>query len=239
MQIAENEPIVAFMLARYPKRASLSELAHLGLDRWPLSRTPGLRFWRLLGVGQGRSFDPHADLRRYALFTVWNSVAALKSFETHSAMMQRIQRKAEEVWTVQMRPIRWHGKWGGSDPFARIEPVTPPEKGPWVILTRASMYPSKVKSFLDAVPAVSTHLLQQPECINSVGVGEAPLLYQATLSLWRSLPAVTSFAYGANPHIEVVRRTHQERWYKEELFARFRPLDASGTWDGVNPLSSI
>jgi hypothetical protein len=47
---SEHEPVVAFTLAHYAKRASISGMAHLGLDRRPLARTPGLRFWRLLGV---------------------------------------------------------------------------------------------------------------------------------------------------------------------------------------------
>jgi len=238
MQIAEHEPIVAFTLARYPKRASSVALAHLGLDRWPLSHTPGLRFWRLLGVGKGRTFDPHADLQRYAMFTVWDSFAALKHFEAHSAVMRRIQQRADEVWTVHMLPVRWHGKWGGCDPLADISPALPPEPGPWIILTRATLRPTKIRSFLNAVPAVSEHLLQQPDLLNSVGVGEAPLLYQATLSLWRSLPSITSFAYGSTPHIEVIRRTRQEQWYREELFARFRPVASMGMWDGVDPLSN-
>jgi hypothetical protein len=237
--IAEQEPTVAFTLARYPRRVSVLELAHLALDRWPLSHTAGLRFWRLLGVGKGRAFGPHADLQRYALFTVWDSSAALRQFEIDSPIMQRIRRRAEEAWTVHMLPVRWHGKWGGRDPFSGMIPAPPPTPGPWIILTRATLYAAKVRTFLNAVPAVSADLLQQAELVNSVGVGEMPLLYQATLSVWRSLPAITSFAYGPAPHIEVVRRTHREHWYREELFARFRPVASSGTWDGVDPLASV
>ena len=238
MQISEQEPVVAFTLARYPRERSIGALAHLGLDRWPLWRTAGLSFWRLLGVGRGRVFDSHADLQRYALFTVWNSYADLKHFETEAGVMRSIRRRAEEVWTVHMQPVRWHGKWGGRDPFATMAPVVAPEPGPWVILTRATIRPTKLRAFLDAVPSVAEQLLLQPELITSVGVGEAPLLYQATLSLWRTLPAVTNFAYSQERHADVVRRTRQEGWYREELFARFRPLASFGTWDGVDPLTS-
>jgi len=236
MQAADNEPIVAFVLAHYPKQASLQAMAHLGLDRLPLTFTPGLRFCRLLGVGKGRVFDPHADLQRYGLFTVWDSYAALQQFEQTSSIMRRIHHHSDEAWGVHMRPVRWHGQWGGRDPFKRMVPVSPPDPGPWVILTRATLHPTRILAFLKAVPAVSAHLLQQPELINSVGIGEAPLLYQATISLWHTLPAVTAFAYGSTPHVEVIKRTRREGWYREELFARFRPIASWGTWDGINPL---
>lgn len=236
--ISDNEPLVTFTLIRY-QNPSLRTLAYLGLDRWTMARTRGLSFWRLLGVGQGKAFDPYADLRRSAIFSVWNSYAALCQFEATSPLMKRVQSQAEEVWTVYMQPVSWHGAWGGLDPFHKMIPASPPQPGPWVILTRATIRPSRVKAFMGAVPAVAEQLLKQPALLNSVGVGEAPLLYQATLSIWQSLPDVTAFAYGQQTHREVIRRTRQEGWYSEELFARLRPLAASGMWDGTNPLAQL
>ena len=239
MQASDNAPAVAFSLSHYPKAGSLAAMAHLGWDRLPLAHTAGLRFWRLLGVGKGRVFDPRADVQRTALFTVWDTYASLKQFENSSKIMQSMQRRADELWTVHMQPVRWHGLWGGRDPFEGIPPASPPEPGPWVILTRASIHLAKLPAFLNAVPAVSQQLLAQAELINSVGVGEAPLFYQGTLSLWRSLPAVTSFAYGSAPHGEVIRRTHREQWYREELFVRFKPIGSWGIWNGIDPLSDV
>jgi hypothetical protein len=48
-----------------------------------------------------------------------------------------------------------------------------------------------------------------------------------------------AFAYASPAHREVIRRTRDERWYAEELFARFRLLGTEGTLNGKDPLNTI
>ena len=93
-------------------------------------------------------------------------------------------------------------------------------------------------TFLRAVPAVDRRLDDADGLLATVGIGEVPIGRQATFSLWRDAAAVREFAYRSPEHVRVIDRTRAESWYGEEWFARFRPLERSGTWGGVDPLDS-
>ena len=105
------------------------------------------------------------------------------------------------------------------------------------IITRADVRRAAWKTFGAASDVVDAELHAAPGLIDVVGIGEAPVGRLATFSLWESLTAARSFAYEMPDHVEVVRRTREEDWYSEELFARFEPYGSSGTWNGRDPLA--
>jgi hypothetical protein len=231
-------PIASFHLATYRWGQVPTELVRYVTARRHLRAAPGMRFWRVLGTGRGRTMSVSADLTRWALFAVWDDDAALDAF-LHGSPVARRWARATEAWHVRLRPTGGHGTWGGEDVAALLGTDGDPGggDGPVAVLTRASVRARRLVPFLRAVPPVDAVLGDHPGLLATVGAGEWPVLRQATFSLWASADDVARFAYRDPVHAEVVRRTRAEAWYRDELFMRFRPYRSTGTWAGSDPLA--
>ncbi|MGZ4616092.1 MAG: monooxygenase [Actinomycetes bacterium] len=202
----------------------------MGTDRRRLRRTPGLRFAKLLGTGDGRTFTVRdADPLRWGLLATWSSAAAAAAFES-GPVARGWGRLAHERLRVDLRPLASRGEWSRRRPFG--DPTPAPYDGEVAALTRARIAPRRMSTFWRAVPPVSTDLHRSDGLRLAVGIGEAPIGLQGTFSIWSSSRALTDFAHRRGPHTAVVRRTVAEGWYTEELFARFAVLSVEGTFDG-------
>jgi hypothetical protein len=213
-------------------RAVPAALLHMGLDRRPVRRTPGLRFAKLLGTGDGRTFTPRdADVHHWGLLATWASPADADAFED-SAVVRSWQRRSFERLHVAMRPLASRGTWAGRRPFG--VPAPRRHDGPTAAITRARLRPQSLATFWRAVPPVSERLQHTPGLLLATGIGEAPVGLQGTFSLWDSPDALTAFAHRTPEHQAVVARTAEVGWYAEELFARLAVVEAGGTFGGVS-----
>jgi hypothetical protein len=228
-------PLVTLQVWGVPGRAVPAALLRMAADRTPLRRTPGLRFAKLLGTGSGRTFTVRdADPRTWALLAVWDDDAAADGFPG-SAVAGRWRRLAAEEWSVRLRPLAARGRWSGREPFGR--PEARRWDGPVAAITRARLAPRKAARFWRAVPPVSADLHGGPGLRFALGIGEAPIGLQGTFSLWDSADALNRFAYQRSAHVAAIRRTADEGWYAEELFARFAVVSSAGSVAGRDPLT--
>ena len=209
----------------------------MAFARNSLVKQTGLRFWKLMGSGQGGGFSIKPDWSRYGLFCIWDSFQAADDFFDNSKLMRQFNERAAEVWTVRLLPIKAHGLWSGESLFDSF--AEPKQNAPVAVLTRASINLNRLQRFWKHVPATSREIESAEDLIASIGIGEAPFVHQATFSLWRSEYAMQQFAYKSPVHRDVIRKTRAENWYKEELFARFAPVGSEGSWNGRDPLKGL
>lgn len=227
--------IASFHLINEPEWKTPLVLGRLGADRLRLPRVEGLAFWRLLGTGSGDNTGRGADLSRSAVFAVWADEQHLDTFLAEGRIARR-WRSAEESWHVRLRAIGGHGTWKGFDPLAGLDEGS--SDGVVAIITRANVRRRSWRAFGVASEVVDAELHRAPGLIDVVGIGETPVGSLATFSLWESLSAARDYAYTMPDHVEVVRRTRDEDWYAEEMFARFEPYGSAGTWNGRDPISA-
>ncbi|HEX2805787.1 MAG TPA: monooxygenase [Kineosporiaceae bacterium] len=232
-----DPPVVTMTLWGVDRARIPAATARMVLDRRHLRRTPGLRFSKLLGTGDGRTFTPRdADPRHWGLLAVWDDETTAAAFADGPIVRAWLRLDAEQL-LVRMSPTASRGSWSGQTPFG--EPVPRRVGGPVAAITRARIRLRKSRTFWSAVPPVSTDLQSAPGLRLAVGIGEAPVGLQGTFSLWDRPESLIDFAHRRAAHREVVARTVTERWYVEELFARFEVLSVEGSFNGREPVTVV
>lgn len=210
--------------------------AMMGLARRHMAQIPDVQFWKLCGSGTGEGFTPRPNTGVYAILCVWPDQATAKA-GLDAPILKRYRGKASETWTVFLSPVTARGAWAGVAPF---EAVAALPNGPLAALTRASLKPSILLRFWGRVPDISKVIGADPNVAFKIGIGEVPLLHQVTFSIWPDTEAMAAFARDKDgPHAKAIKAVREGGWFREELYARFRILGDTGSWNGESPLKTL
>ncbi|MEM9884834.1 MAG: hypothetical protein AAF849_03010 [Bacteroidota bacterium] len=201
-----------------------------------LAGTKGMKFHKMLGSGGKRGFSIFPNFGVYGFLSVWEKEQnATDFFSTHPSH-QAFLEHAKQHWTIYLKTNKVHGSWEGASPF---QTTISAQKNTLIgVLTRATIYTKHLIHFWKFVPPVSASVHDKKGLLFSIGIGELPLVQQATFSLWESSELMMAYAYKSRYHREVVQKTRELGWYKEELFARFHPYKTVGSWQGIPDLQT-
>ncbi len=233
----KNHQIVTITFFKYEGfRNKWWAFGQMGLAPRLLKGIPGLEFGKMLGSGGRNGFSILPNLGVYSLLGVWENEWAARSFFEKHPLFASFCEKSTDQWTVYMRTVMAHGQWDSVEPFQVREKFD--ENQLVGVITRATIRTKQLWRFWRFVPSVSRSVEKQDGLLFSVGIGELPIIQQATFSLWENSHLMKAYAYQSRFHKEVVRRTRELGWYKEELFSRFHPYASEGSWHGQNPLAA-
>ena len=195
----------------------------MGIAPFLIGNVKGLTFYKFLGTGGGSGFSLWPDFSTYAFLGVWEQKADYENFIHQNSIYLAYQKKANSQRNLILTPVKSHGKWSGVNPFQQEVEIKQQQNLSLkaVVITRATLRWSRLFSFWRAVPAASKAIQSANGVHYFKGIGEWPFIQQATLSIWDNFEAVNSFAYKGKKHAEIVKKTRQKKWYKEDLFSRF------------------
>ena len=200
----------------------------LGHDQ--LKNIDGLTFYKILGSGAKNGFSAKPNFGTYILLCVWETESQAETFFAENIFFKEYQERSSELMTVYMHSAEVHGTWDEKQPFQKNAELAMDK--PIIVLTRARIRFRKILLFWSRVGSVSQSLENYEGLVLSIGVGEWPLIQQATISIWKTQQEMMDYAYKNPKHREVVMLTRKLNWYKEEMFARFIPYKFLGVWEG-------
>ncbi len=170
-----------------------------------LTVVKGLTFYRLMGSGKGRGFNPLPDFSIYCLLQVWESEKAADTFFDSSDLIGQYTDRTDELFTLYMKSITANGTWIGQNPFEKGVDFDP--NLPIAVITRATIKWNWLLRFWKYVPTSQEALEGNEGLIYTKGVGEIPIVQMATFSLWKDFDSVKQFAYNSKQHQEAIRKT--------------------------------
>jgi spheroidene monooxygenase len=232
--MAGTSETVSLSLFRFDApSARLWPFVQMALARWPLSRLPGLKFFKLCGTGTGEGFTPIPNTAVWTILCVWDTEETAHRTVATAPVFARYRAHATESCTLFLRATSARGAWSRRTPFTPVANLPP---GPIAALTRATVRPRAALKFWNRAGPISDVIGDNRDVIFKIGMGEVPWMQQVTFSIWPDLASMAAFARADGPHARAVKAVRDGKWFREELYARFRVLDRLGTWPGLSTI---
>ena len=204
-RVAPATGSVVVVLADIAPSARLWGYARFVLGRRPLLREAGARFAKQLGSGWEGGFGLRPSASRQGLLCVFDDTASAQAFAEESALVAAYRAHARELLVVRLRAYSCRGTWDGVPvPLA----AEAPHAGRIAGLTRASIRLGRAARFWRRAPPAERSLAAAPGCVLAAGLGEAPLLRQATFSIWDSVADMDRYAR-TGAHLEAIRAARE------------------------------
>lgn len=220
--------VVSLTTVKYPSSLYiLPALFGMVLHRIPLFFNKQISFWKLLGCGKGGGFRKRPDWQHWGILTVRSGGGSKETSckQLYGGFIAGWYR----FWncstrTLLLEPVEGHGTWDGKAVFGVLnkQHLFPEER--IAVLTRATIRLNKLKRFWQHVKPLNDQMNKTEGLIASQSIGELPFVRQGTFSIWENTMFMKTFAYSLQEHKEVIKKTREENWYREEMFVRFRIL---------------
>jgi len=225
---SENDQIAVLLLADIAPTHRLWGWSRMVQGPRALRRTDGLLFAKVLGSGYEGGFGLKPSASRQGVFALFSSLQTAHAFIDRSPLVQAYKARSQEFFSMTMQAWSCRGSWDGQSlAVAGQAPVDVPIAA----LTRASIRMGKAAAFWRYAPAAQSALDHTQGCQLAVGLGEAPLLRQATFTLWDSVSHMDAYAR-SGAHLTAIQAAAKHGYFFESMFARFSPLTLSGQWKG-------
>ncbi len=222
-------PIATLILVDVAAGSRLWGYSRFVTGRFDMSDIPGLSFFRILGSGHDGGFGLRPSASRQGLFCLFDTAATADRFLAEDPLVVRYRKHAGEFLSVKLHTYSCRGTWAGlSLPVVTDTPTS----GPIAAITRASIRPQRAAAFWRMAPPAQDALADAPGCLLATGLGEAPLLRQATFSIWNGVDDMDRYAR-TGAHLDAIRAAHRHGFFSESMFARFIPVDLQGSYKGL------
>ena len=177
----------------------------------------GLKFIKLLGTGSKDGFSVIPDFSSYVMITSWENDDFRKKFIDENKLFQEIINKSSKRIEIKIDPYNYIGSWNGINPFKNKSSY---KEGKIIVLTRARVRLNKLINFLISTSSAAKSINSRKGAEYYKGVGELPIIEQATISILKSEQIMKDYAYSDKSHLKIIHKARKNQWYSEELFVR-------------------